>query len=65
MKNNIVCGGDATNAFGEAAGPDVIYNIRPDEQFCDWWTHFLKRPPIPPYSVNTILGNMQGHPEAP
>jgi hypothetical protein len=65
MKNNIVCGGDVSNAFAEAAGPKVIYYIKPDAQFRHWWTTHLHQSPIPPNHVIPILGNMQGHPEAP
>jgi hypothetical protein len=63
--NYVIAGADAANAFAEASGPKVIYYIRPDEQFKNWWQYHLKRPPIQPDDVVPVLGNMQGHPEAP
>ena len=64
-KNHVICGGDATNAFGEAPGPAQQYCIQPDLQFKKWWSECLGRPPLRPGDIIPILGNMQGHPEAP
>ena len=34
-------------------------------QFCDWWVHVLKWPPIKPGHVLPVCHALQGHPELP
>lgn len=63
---NYICKGcDVANAFAEADGPEAPFYMIVDEQFQQWWTEHLKRPPIQRGYVIPIKKNLQGHPEAP
>ena len=63
--NYVALGCDIGNAFAEANGPAQQFYMRVDDQFQDWWTEHLGRPPIPRGYVIPILRNLQGHPEGP
>ena len=58
-------GADAGNAFAEAPPATEVFYIRIDDQFREWWTEHMKRPPIPPGYVLPVNHALQGHPEAP
>lgn len=63
--NYISLGCDVSNAFAEAPPPGKPFYMYVDDQFREWWTQHLNRPPIPRGYVIPILRNLQGHPEAP
>ena len=63
--NYVALGCDIGNAFAEADGPKQQFYMQVDDQFHDWWTQHLKKPPIPKGYVIPILRNLQGHPEGP
>lgn len=45
---NLQClGCDVANAFSEAPKPKRLFYMRVDPPFLEWWTKFLKKPPIP------------------
>ena len=64
-KNFIVRGADASNAFAEANAPKIPLYVRVNDQYREWWTEKLKRPPIPTGYVLPVHKALQGHPEAP
>jgi deoxyuridine 5'-triphosphate nucleotidohydrolase len=63
-KNFVVRGADASNAFAEADAPKIPLFVRVNEQFREWWTEKMKRPPIPEGYVLPVNKAIQGHPEA-
>ena len=63
--NYIVLGADAGNAFAEAPPPNQAFYMIIDEQYSNWWTLHLQRPPIPLGYVLPVNHALQGHPEAP
>lgn len=63
--NYIALGADVGNAFAEAPPPEHPFFMRVDDQFREWWTQHLGRPPIPHGHVIPIHKALQGHPEAP
>jgi dUTP pyrophosphatase len=64
-KNFVVRGADASNAFAEADAPKIPLYVRVNDQYREWWTEKMKRPPIPPGYVLPVKKALQGHPEAP
>jgi deoxyuridine 5'-triphosphate nucleotidohydrolase len=64
-KNFVVRGADASNAFAEADAPKIPLYVRVNDQYREWWTEKMKRPPIPPGYVLPVHKALQGHPEAP
>mmetsp|Transcript_41292 Transcript_41292/g.99474 ORF Transcript_41292/g.99474 Transcript_41292/m.99474 type:complete len:107 (+) Transcript_41292:2393-2713(+) len=63
---NYICrGADVGNAFAEADGPEETFYMQVDDQFQEWWTQHLKKPPLPRDYVIPIRKNLQGHPEGP
>jgi hypothetical protein len=64
-KNFVVRGADASNAFAEADAPKIPLYVRVNEQYREWWTEKMKRPPIPAGYVIQVHKALQGHPEAP
>lgn len=63
-ENLLLYGGDVSNAFAEAPGPEKHFFIQPDKAFKEWWTEHKKRPPLKDDEVITGLRAFQGHPEA-
>ena len=63
-ENKLIFGGDVSNAFAEAAGPEKHFYIQPDKAFKEWWENHKKRPPLQDDEVITGLKAFQGHPEA-
>ena len=63
-ENLLLFGGDVSNAFAEAPGPEKHFFIQPDKAFKEWWTEHKKRPPLKDDEVITGLRAFQGHPEA-
>ena len=61
----ISIGADAANAFAEAPPPVEPFYMKIDNQFHEWWTQCLGRPPIPEGYVLPVQHALQGHPEAP
>jgi Reverse transcriptase (RNA-dependent DNA polymerase) len=64
-RNHIILGADAGNAFAEAPPPIEPFYMHVDDQFREWWTEKMHRPPIPPGYVLPVCHALQGHPEAP
>ena len=64
IKNMIVRGADASNAFAEAAPPKIPLYVRIDDQFREWWRS-KGRGEIPAGYVLPVKRALQGHPEAP
>ena len=64
VKNMIVRGADASNAFAEADPPKIPLFVRIDDQFREWWRS-KGRGEIPPNYVLPVKRALQGHPEAP
>ena len=64
-ENLIAMGADAGNAFAEAPPATEPFYMRIDDQFREWWTEHMGRPPIPPGWVLPVNHALQGHPEAP
>jgi hypothetical protein len=63
--NYVGLGCDVSNAFAEALPPKEPFYMVADAQFCGWWEYCMGNPPLPRGHVIPILGNLQGHPEAP
>jgi hypothetical protein len=61
----LAMGADAGNAFAEAPPTTEPFYMRIDDQFREWWTEHLGRPPIPHGHVLPVNHALQGHPEAP
>ena len=61
----LAMGADAGNAFAEAPPATEPFYMRIDDQFREWWTEHMHRPPIPPGYVLPVNHALQGHPEAP
>ena len=61
----LAMGADAGNAFAEAPPATEVFYMRIDDQFREWWTEHMNRPPIPPGYVLPVNHALQGHPEAP
>ena len=64
-RNHIILGADAGNAFAEAPPPIEPFYMQVNDQFREWWTEKMHRPPIPPGYVLPVRHALQGHPEAP
>ena len=64
IKNNIVIGADASNAFAEAPAPKAPLYMTLDTQYHNWWKS-KGRPPIPHGYRVKVYKAIQGHPEAP
>ena len=64
LKNMIVRGADASNAFAEADSPKIPLFVRIDAPFRDWWKS-KGRGDIPLHYVLPVKRALQGHPEAP
>jgi hypothetical protein len=64
LKNMVVIGADASNAFAEAPPPVAPLYVTIDKLFREWWTK-KGRPPIPKDYVLRVKGALQGHPESP
>jgi hypothetical protein len=64
-ENLLVFGANVSNAFAEAPPPKQPFFIRPDKAFHKWWEKHLKRNPIPPGHIISVLLAMQGHPKSP
>ena len=64
LKNMIVRGADASNAFAEAEPPKIPLFVRIDQQFREWWRS-RGRGEIPAGYVLPVKRALQGHPEAP
>ena len=64
LKNNIVIGADASNAFAEAPAPLAPLYMSLDTQYHSWWKH-KGRDPIPDGYGVRVYKAIQGHPEAP
>jgi hypothetical protein len=57
---------DVTNAFAKAESPDqMMYYMRCDQVFKDWWKTQHPDIPLPPDAVVPVLKNPQGHPKGP
>ena len=63
-ENQLLFGGDVSNAFAEAPGPSKLCYVKPDKAFQNWWTKHKNRPPLQEDEVITIRKAFQGHPEA-
>lgn len=36
---NLICKGyNVSNTFAEGLAPEFLFYMKPDEQFCQWWT---------------------------
>ena len=58
----LICKGyDIRNAFAEAPADSYDFYMKPDEQFREWWTECLKRPPLGPNDVIPIKHALQEH----
>ena len=64
VKNHIVIGADASNAFAEAPAPIAPLYMTLDAQYHSWWRS-KGRPPIPDGYGVRVLKAIQGHPESP
>ena len=64
LRNYIVRGSDASNAFAEADPPKHPLYVTIDAPFRDWWAS-KNRPPIPKHHVLKVQKALQGHPESP
>ncbi len=64
LKNMIVIGADASNAFAEAPAPKAPLFVTIDKPFREWWIS-KGRNPIPEGYVLRVKGALQGHPESP
>jgi deoxyuridine 5'-triphosphate nucleotidohydrolase len=64
LKNMIVIGADASNAFAEAPPPKAPLYVTIDKPFREWWAS-KGRDPIPPGHVLPVYKALQGHPESP
>ena len=64
LRNYIVRGSDASNAFAEADPPKAPLYVTIDKPFREWWAS-KGRPPIPPDAVMLVKKALQGHPESP
>ena len=64
IRNNIVIGADASNAFAEAPAPLAPLYMTLDTQYHIWWKS-LGRPPIPTGYGVKVYKAIQGHPESP
>ena len=61
---NFICNRyDVSNAFAEAPAPEFSIYMKPNAQFCQWWTDCLKQPPLAEDDVISIQHALQGHPE--
>lgn len=64
LRNMIIMGADASNAFAEAPPPKAPLYVKVDKPFREWW-EAKGRPPIPEGHVLRVKGALQGHPESP
>ena len=64
IKNLLVYGSDASNAFAEAPPPIDPFYVAVDTQFREWWKAQGK-PDIPRGYVLPVKHALQGHPESP
>ena len=65
IKNMIVRGADASNAFAEADAPKIPLYVRIDQPYRDWWNKRYPDKPLPDNYVLPVKKALQGHPEAP
>jgi dUTP pyrophosphatase len=65
LKNMIVRGADASNAFAEADAPKIPLYVRIDQQFRDWWKQRYPDKILPDDFVLPVKKALQGHPESP
>ena len=64
IRNFVVIGADASNAFAEAPPPQAPLYVTIDKPYREWWKS-KNRPPIPEGYVLRVKGALQGHPESP
>ena len=65
IKNFVVQGADASNAFAEADAPTHKLYVRVNDQYREWWNEHKGNSPIPKGYVLPVHKALQGHPEAP
>ena len=65
MKNHIVIGTDASNAFEEAKPPKAPLYVYLDTQFREWWKERGYNNIHPSHKVMRVKKALQGHPESP
>lgn len=63
LKNMVVYGADASNAFAEAPPPKAPLYVTVDQQYREWWAS-KSRKPIPKGYVLPVRRALQGHPES-
>ncbi len=63
LKNMVVYGVDASNAFAEAPAPKAPLFVNLDQPFREWWAS-KNRTPIPKGYVLPVTRALQGHPES-
>ena len=66
IRNYIVLGSDASNAFSEAPPPKAPLYFCIDDNYKCWYCHkFPDKPPLPDDYVLCVKKVLQGHPESP
>ena len=66
IRNYIVIGSDASNAFAEAPPPKAPLYVRIDENYKRWYrSKFPDKPSLPDDYVLRVRKALQGHPESP